>query len=104
MTVAIFIGPTYYQRLKHMVLDKSHSRTQGPVQHLTKQPSDGRSRDGGLRMGEMERDVLLAHGTAQFLKERSYDCSDKYFVFVCTQCGLISIASPEKNKFKCSYC
>ncbi len=104
MTVAIFIGPTYYQRLKHMVLDKIHSRTQGPVQHLTKQPSDGRSRDGGLRQGEMERDVLLAHGSAQFLKERTFDCSDKYFVFVCTQCGLIASANVEKNKFKCLYC
>jgi DNA-directed RNA polymerase II subunit RPB2 len=100
----IFIGPTYYQRLKHMVLDKIHSRTTGPTQHLTRQPTDGRTRSGGLRIGEMERDCFLSHGTANFLKERFFDCSDKYFVYVCVKCGLIAVANPDKNIFKCTYC
>jgi len=101
----IFIGPTYYQRLKHMVCDKLHSRgSVGPVVLLTRQPSDGRARNGGLRFGEMERDAIVAHGASAFLKERMLDVSDNYRVFVCRKCGLMCTANPERGIYKCSSC
>eukprot|EP01087_Luapelamoeba_hula_P007555 TRINITY_DN1846_c2_g1_i1.p1 TRINITY_DN1846_c2_g1~~TRINITY_DN1846_c2_g1_i1.p1 ORF type:complete len:1191 (-),score=165.77 TRINITY_DN1846_c2_g1_i1:149-3694(-) len=100
----IFLGPTYYQRLKHMVDDKIHSRARGPVNILTRQPVEGRSRDGGLRFGEMERDCMISHGAAQFLKERLYDQSDSYRVHTCDICGLIAIANLKKNTFECRRC
>jgi len=86
----IYIGPVFYQRLKHMVNDKQHSRSIGPMVNLTRQPAEGRSRDGGFRIGEMERDVMLAHGMTRFCRERLYDVSDKYSVHVCRKCGMIA--------------
>lgn len=104
MDTKIFIGPTYYQRLKHMVEDKIHSRATGPMVLLTRQPAEGRTRDGGLRFGEMERDCMVAHGSLQFLKERTLDVSDNYRIFICNQCGLIAPVNPKENIFSCKKC
>ena len=100
----VFIGPTYYQRLKHMVEDKIHSRARGPVQILTRQPVEGRSRDGGLRFGEMERDCMISHGSAIFLKDRLFDQSDPFTIFVCDFCGLIAIGNKKLKFFECRRC
>ena len=101
----IFIGPTYYQRLKHMVTDKIHSRgSNGPIVMLTRQCSEGRARGGGLRLGEMERDCFIGHGSSLFLKEKMLDCADNYRVFICKECGMIATVNIEKNIYKCHYC
>lgn len=100
----IFIGPVFYQRLKHMVNDKSHSRSIGPMVNLTRQPAEGRSRDGGLRFGEMERDCMVSHGAARFTKGRIYDASDKYSVFTCKKCGLIAAYNNEIHIHHCKTC
>ena len=100
----IFLNPTYYQRLKHMVDDKMHSRARGPSQILTRQPVEGRARDGGLRFGEMERDCIISHGAAAFLKERLYYQSDAYRIHVCEQCGLIASYNIKKGAGHCLAC
>lgn len=100
----VFLGPTYYQRLKHLVDDKIHARARGPMQILTRQPVEGRARDGGLRFGEMERDCMISHGVAGFLKERLFDASDAYRLHICDLCGLQAIAQIKKNQFECRAC
>ncbi|OII72640.1 RNA polymerase beta subunit [Cryptosporidium andersoni] len=100
----IFIGPTYYQRLKHMVDDKIHARAKGAITMLTRQPREGRSREGGLRFGEMERDCMISHGAAKMLKERLFDQCDAYRVHVCELCGLICTADLGKQHYECKVC
>ena len=99
----IFLGPTYYQRLKHMVDDKIHSRARGPVAKITRQPLEGRARGGGLRFGEMERDCLVAHGTANFLRDRLFWNSDAFRVHLCDKCGMFVHANLENQTFECKH-
>jgi DNA-directed RNA polymerase II subunit RPB2 len=96
----IFMGPTYYMRSKHMVADKFHARSTGPIQPLTRQPPEGRARMGANRLGEMERDVLIAHGMSNFLKEKFYDTSDAYAVNVDRDTGLLAIGHPGNNTLR----
>jgi DNA-directed RNA polymerase II subunit RPB2 len=100
----IFVGPVFYQRLKHMVKDKEHSRSIGPMVLLTRQPAEGRSRDGGLRFGEMERDCMISHGASQFTKDRIYNVSDKFQVYACKKCGLFAIYNDSKHIHNCKTC
>ncbi len=104
LTMNIFIGPAFYQRLKHMVNDKQHSRSIGPMVNLTRQPAEGRSRDGGLRFGEMERDCMISHGASRFTKGRIYDASDAFSVFVCNKCGMIASFNNKEHIHYCNTC
>jgi DNA-directed RNA polymerase II subunit RPB2 len=101
---SVFMGPVFYQRLKHMVNDKQHSRSIGPMVNLTRQPAEGRSRDGGLRFGEMERDAMISHGAARFTKGRMYDASDKYSVHICKKCGLVASYNDKLHIHLCKTC
>jgi DNA-directed RNA polymerase II subunit RPB2 len=95
----IFMGPTYYMRLKHMVKDKINYRARGPRSALTKQPVGGRANDGGLRIGEMERDAVIGHGISEFLRESMMERGDKYSIAVCNKSGMVAIYNPSKNLF-----
>ena len=100
----VFMGPVFYQRLKHMVNDKQHSRSIGPMVNLTRQPAEGRSRDGGLRFGEMEKDAMVSHGAAKFTRGRMYDASDKYSVHICKKCGLVASYNNDMHIHHCRTC
>ena len=101
---SVFIGPVFYQRLKHMVSDKQHSRSIGPMVNLTRQPAEGRSKDGGLRFGEMERDCMCSHGASRFTKGRIYDASDAFRVHTCKKCGLIAAYNDATHVHHCKTC
>ena len=104
LETSIFIGPAFYQRLKHMVNDKQHSRSFGPMVVLTRQPAEGRARDGGLRFGEMERDCMVSHGASRFTRGRIYDASDKFSVNICKKCGMIAAYNDNKEIHYCNTC
>jgi len=98
----IFIGNQYYLRLKHMVKNKVHSRARGPIQLLTRQPTEGKAKEGGLRLGEMEKDTFVAHGASLLLKER-FD-SDRVVVPICEECGLVAVYDARRDKHYCPLC
>jgi len=104
LETSIFIGPCFYQRLRHCSADKLHSRASGPLVMLTRQPAEGRAREGGLRFGEMERDCVCAHGISEFTKERFMECSDGFYCYTCRSCGLISVANPKEGIWSCTSC
>uniref|UniRef100_A0A6C0J6I4 DNA-directed RNA polymerase n=1 Tax=viral metagenome TaxID=1070528 RepID=A0A6C0J6I4_9ZZZZ len=95
-----FYGPTYYQRLKHMVQDKMHARDTGPIQSLTRQPAEGRARGGGLRIGEMERDALIAYGLTSFLREKFCEASDIFEFYVSPEKQTVISANPKHGIYK----
>lgn len=87
-----------------MVSDKVQSRSRGPVTTLVRQPTEGRAKEGGLRFGEMERDCMISHGSAKFLKERLFDVSDAFRLHICDTCGLFAVAKLAKNQYECKLC
>ena len=98
----IYIGNIYYMKLRHMVANKIHARARGPIQLLTRQPTEGRAKEGGLRLGEMEKDTFVAHGASLLLKER-FD-ADRTIVPICEECGMVAVHDTFKNRLYCQVC
>ena len=101
---SIYIGPTYYMRLKHMVKDKINYRSQGPRTLLTRQTVQGRANDGGLRMGEMERDTVIAHGVSKFMQDSMLNRGDEYYMAICNKTGTIAIYNESRDLFLSPMC
>jgi DNA-directed RNA polymerase beta subunit len=99
----IFMGPTYYQRLQKFVIDAVYSISKGPSDVLSRQPLDGKASGGGIRIGEMERDVICSHGSSKFLQEKFFDHSDGFTEYIC-RCGKAATVNIKKNIYKCKYC
>jgi DNA-directed RNA polymerase beta subunit len=99
----IFMGPVFYQRLQKFAIDAVYSISKGPSDAISRQPLDGKAVRGGIRLGEMERDVICAQGSAKFLQEKFFDHSDKFTEYICS-CGKAAIVNIKKNIYKCKYC
>jgi len=99
MNMSFYVGPTYYMRLKHMVKDKINYRDKGPRTNLTRQTVQGRSNEGGLRIGEMEKDAIVSHGLTYFLNESMLVRGDLYYIAVCNKTGMLAIYNEHKNIF-----